>query len=130
MFDETILVVDDNAMNLKLARMLLEAKGYKIHTAADGFEALKLAEELRPHLILLDIQLQGMYGLEVARLLKENPATREIPVVALTAYAMKGDEEKARAAGCDGYITKPIDTAKLPVQVRGYLDALASSGPK
>jgi CheY-like chemotaxis protein len=128
MHNETILVVDDNAMNLKLARMLLEAKGYKIHTAADGFEALKLAEELHPlHLILLDIQLPGIDGLEVARRLKENPATREIPVVALTAYAMKGDEEKARAAGCDGYITKPIDTTKLPVQIRSYLEGFKTS---
>jgi CheY-like chemotaxis protein len=128
MHNETILVVDDNAMNLKLARMLLEAKGYKIHTAVDGFEALKLAEELHPlHLILLDIQLPGIDGFEVARRLKENPATREIPVVALTAYAMKGDEEKARAAGCDGYITKPIDTTKLPVQIRSYLEGFKTS---
>src|SRR5262245_17515406 len=98
MADEKILVVDDNAMNLKLARMLLEAKGYKIQTAIDGFEALKLAEEIQPNLILLDIQLPGIDGLEVARRLKGNPVTQAIPIVALTAYAMKGDEEKARAA--------------------------------
>jgi CheY-like chemotaxis protein len=124
MLGETILVVDDNALNLKLARLLLASKGYKIQTAETGLEALKLAEEIHPDLILLDIQLPGIDGLEVARRLKRNPATLDIPVVALTAYAMQGDEEKARAAGCDGYITKPIDTTKLPIQVRSYLDAL------
>src|SRR5262245_50939123 len=122
MAGESILVVDDNAMNLKLARILLEGKGYKARTAAEGFSGLKLAAEVRPDLILLDIQMPGIDGLEVARRLKDNPATSSIVVVALTAYAMKGDEERFRAAGCDGYITKPIDTAKFPGQVRAYLD--------
>jgi CheY-like chemotaxis protein len=128
---ETILVVDDNALNLKLARMLLVSKGYTIQTAENGLEALTLAEEIHPDLILLDIQLPGIDGLEVARRLKSNRSTADIPVVALTAYAMQGDEQKARAAGCDGYITKPIDTTNLPAQVRSYLDAAAkNSGPK
>jgi CheY-like chemotaxis protein len=128
--NETILVVDDHALNLKLVRVLLASKGYKILTASDGLEGLQVAEASRPQLILLDIQLPGIDGFEVVRRLKGNAATRDIVVVALTAYAMKGDEEKVRAAGCDGYITKPIDTQQLPGQVRRYLDQTASSSPK
>jgi two-component system cell cycle response regulator len=121
MADEIILVVDDNALNLKLVRLLLESKGHKVVTASDGVEALKLVEEISPHLVLLDIQLPGIDGLEVTRRIKGNPTTSHIPIVALTAYAMRGDEEKARAAGCDGYITKPISTAIFHEQVRSYL---------
>ena len=123
MASEPILIVDDNQLNLKLTRILLEKNGYTVRTAGDGTQALALLEEFNPSLILMDVQLPGMDGLEVTRRIKSNPATNKIIVVALTAYAMKGDDEKARAAGCDGYITKPIDTRTLPTQIQGYLDS-------
>lgn len=123
MAGERILIVDDNQLNLKLTRILLEKNGYSVRTAGDGTEALTLLGEFSPKLILMDVQLPGMDGLEVTRRIKSNPALQTVIVVALTAYAMKGDEEKARAAGCDGYITKPIDTRTLPVQIREYLDS-------
>jgi CheY-like chemotaxis protein len=118
---ETILIVDDNAVNLKLVRVLLVKEGYQVQTAPDAEEALKSVEAVKPDLILMDIQLPGMDGLELTRLLKADPGTKDIMVVALTAYAMKGDEEKAKAAGCDGYIAKPIDTQALPGMIAGYL---------
>ena len=118
---EAILIVDDNAANLKLARVLLTGEGYEIHTANDAEEAAELLQTLSPRLILMDIQLPGMDGLEFTRLLKSDPTRRNILVIALTAYAMKGDEERARAAGCDGYITKPIDTDTLPGVIAEYL---------
>lgn len=114
MAGETVLIVDDNAANLKLARVLLQGEGYRVHTAADAEEALRLLETFTPRVILMDIQLPGMDGLELTRRLKADVATRDIVILALTAYAMKGDEEKARAAGCDGYIAKPIDIDSLP----------------
>jgi CheY-like chemotaxis protein len=123
MASEPILIVDDNQLNLKLTRILLQKSGFTVRTAGDGNEALALLEEFTPSLILMDVQLPGVDGLEVTRRIKSNPATSNIIVVALTAYAMKGDEEKARAAGCDGYITKPVDTRKLPGQIQGYLDS-------
>ena len=123
MAGEPILIVDDNQLNLKLTRILLEKNGYVVRTAGDGSQAMALLEEFNPSLILMDVQLPGMDGLEVTRRIKSNPATNKIIVLALTAYAMKGDDEKARAAGCDGYITKPIDTRTLPNQIQGYLDS-------
>ncbi|HET9869187.1 MAG TPA: response regulator [bacterium] len=119
---EEILIVDDNAVNLKLARVVLMGAGYAVKTAGSAEEALKLLETLHPALILMDLQLPGMDGLELTRRLKAAPETRSVKVVALTAYAMKGDEEKARAAGCDGYLAKPIDTQKFSAQVAGYLE--------
>jgi two-component system, cell cycle response regulator DivK len=127
MAGEPILIVDDNQLNLKLTRILLEKNGYLVRTAGDGNEALALLEEFKPRLILMDLQLPGMDGLEVTRRIKSNPSMSAIIVVALTAYAMKGDEEKARTAGCDGYITKPIDTRTLPSQIREYLEASSSN---
>lgn len=121
MAGEPILIVDDNAANLKLAKVLLTKEGYEVQTAGDAEEALKLLGNYKPRLILMDIQLPGMDGLELTRRLKAESATKDIIVLALTAYAMKGDEEKARAAGCDGYITKPIDTQALPGTVAKYL---------
>jgi CheY-like chemotaxis protein len=109
MAGEPILIVDDNPTNLKLARLVLSDEGYDVRTANDAEEALRLLSSYRPRLILMDIQLPGIDGLELTRRLKSDPAHSGIVIVALTAYAMKGDEEKARAAGCDGYITKPID---------------------
>ena len=117
----SILIVDDNAQNLKLARVVLANEGFDVHTASNAEDALQLLRTVTPRLILMDIQLPGMDGLELTRRLKADPATRPIRVIALTAYAMKGDDEKAFAAGCDGYITKPIDVERLPVVVRSYL---------
>lgn len=125
MAGETILIVDDNAANLKLARVLLTGEGYAVQTAIDAEQALETLKSFRPQLILMDIQLPGMDGLELTRRLKADPATRGITVVALTAYAMKGDEQKALAAGCSGYISKPIDTRRLGADVASYLEATA-----
>ena len=121
MAGEPILVVDDNATNLKLTKVLLVKEGYEVRTASDAEEALKLLENFQPRLILMDIQLPGMDGLTLTRQLKADPKTRNIAVVALTAYAMKGDEEKALAAGCDGYVTKPIETQTLPGLVARHI---------
>ncbi len=118
---EPVLIVDDNPVNLKLAKVLLLKEGYEVKTAGDAEEALKTLETYKPRLILMDIQLPGMDGLELTRRLKASPETKNILILALTAYAMKGDEEKARAAGCDGYITKPINTQALPGVIAGHL---------
>ena len=125
---ETILVVDDVPINLKLTTVLLRNEGYRVVTATDAEQALGMLHSVRPDLILVDIQLPGMDGLELARHLKENPHTRDIVLVALTACAMKGDDQKAFEAGCDGYVTKPIDTVSLGSRLRGYLDRRASGG--
>ena len=122
MAGERILVVDDNPTNMKLVSYILSARGYEVRTAADAQQALAMVETFQPRLILMDLQLPGMDGFEATRRLKGDPRTRDIVVVALTAYAMKGDEEKARAAGCDGYISKPIDTRGLPGRVAEYLE--------
>ena len=121
MTSETVLIVDDNLANLKLARVVLAGEGYDVHTAYDAEEAVRAIASCRPRLILMDIQLPGMDGLELTRRLKSSPEHRHIVIVALTAYAMKGDEEKAKAAGCDGYVTKPIDPETLPTIVASYL---------
>ena len=121
MEEKSILIVDDNTQNLKLARVVLANEGFDVYTASNAEDALQLLRTVTPRLILMDIQLPGMDGLELTRRLKADPATRPIRVIALTAYAMKGDDEKAFAAGCDGYITKPIDVERLPVVVSSYL---------
>ena len=120
---EPILVVDDNAVNLKLVRVILVREGYDVRTAADAEEALRMLETFTPRLILMDIQLPGIDGLTLTRQLKQDPARKEIVILALSAYAMKGDEDKALAAGCDGYITKPIDPLDLPRRIASYLSA-------
>ncbi len=104
----TILVVEDNPANMTLAVFLLQSAGHVVLTATDAEAGLALARGKRPNLILMDIQLPGMDGLEAIVLLKRDDATRAIPVIALTALAMKGDEERIRAAGCEGYIAKPM----------------------
>jgi CheY-like chemotaxis protein len=119
--NELILVVDDHPANAKLVAYLLKARGFETRTAASAKEALQVLESFRPRLILMDLQLPGMDGLTLTRQLKADPATRDIIIVALTAYAMTGDEEKAREAGCDDYITKPIDTRTLPAVLAGLL---------
>ena len=117
----TILIVDDNPVNMKLIRVLLAGEGYDVRTATDASETLKILKVIHPGLILMDIQLPGIDGLELTRRLKADPATCDIPIVGLTAYAMKGDEERILAAGCDGYIPKPIDTRTLPGFIRSHL---------
>jgi two-component system cell cycle response regulator DivK len=104
----TILLVEDNPTNMTLATFLLQSAGHTVLTAKDAEAGLTLARSEHPNLILMDIQLPGMDGLEATMLLKRDDATRAIPVIALTALAMKGDEERIRAAGCDGYIAKPM----------------------
>jgi two-component system cell cycle response regulator DivK len=118
---EPVLIVDDNPVNMKLARVVLTADGYDVRTAFDGEEALAILKEFRPRVILMDVQLPGIDGLELTRRLKAAPETSGIIIIALTAYAMKGDEEKARAAGCDGYIAKPFDTRTLGATIAGYI---------
>jgi two-component system, cell cycle response regulator DivK len=128
MAGESILIVDDNPVNLKLVRVLLMTEGYTVKTATSADEALAVLDAFRPRLILMDIQLPGMDGLELTRRLKADPAMHGIRIVAITAYAMKGDEEKALAVGCDGYIAKPIDTRTLPELIARYLRLSASDG--
>ncbi len=116
-----ILIVDDNPANLKLMRVLLTASGYDVRTAADGVEASAVLQTFQPRLILMDIQMPSIDGLSLTRQLKANPATRNIVIIAITAYAMKGDKQRALAAGCDGYVAKPIDTRTLPDRIADYL---------
>lgn len=118
---ERILVVDDNLINLKLIEFLLGGEGYEIRTADDAEEALSALREFEPRLILMDLQLPGMSGLDLTRRLKTDPTTRGIVILALTAFAMKGDEQRALEAGCDGYVTKPIDVETLPALVARHL---------
>jgi CheY-like chemotaxis protein len=117
-----ILVIEDNPSNLDLARMVLEGNGYTVDTATTGAEGLEKARHLQPDLILMDLQLPGVDGLAATRQLKADPATAKIPVVALTANALKGSEEEAIAAGCSGYIPKPIELKKFMVQVTNFLE--------
>jgi CheY-like chemotaxis protein len=121
MAGEPILIVDDNPANLKLARVVLAGAGFEVRTAGDAESALATLDLFPPRLILMDLQLPGMDGLELTRRLKADPARRHIVIIALTAYAMTGDEARARAAGCDGYLAKPIDTRTLASVVAGYL---------
>jgi two-component system, cell cycle response regulator DivK len=126
---ERILAVDDNVQNLKLVRVLLCSEGYDVRTAVDAEEALRILESFTPRLILMDLQLPGMDGLELTRRLKADASRCNITIVAVTAYAMKGDEFKALAAGCDGYVAKPIDVNTLPRLLRTYLETARSSTP-
>ncbi len=121
MAGERILIVDDNATNLKLVAYLMKANGYTVDTALDAESAIEAIRNHHPDVILMDIQLPGIDGLELTRRLKADPATRDIVIVAVTAYAMKGDQAKALAAGCDDYITKPIDTRSLPETIARHL---------
>jgi two-component system, cell cycle response regulator DivK len=121
MANETILVVDDAPVSLKLTDILLRKEGYRVHATSDAEQALFLLSSLHPDLMLVDIQLPGMNGLELTRRVKQDSRTRDIVVVALTACAMKGDDDVAFKAGCDGYITKPIETLTLATKIREYL---------
>jgi two-component system cell cycle response regulator DivK len=128
MRSEPLLIVDDRPLNVKLPRLLLTCAGYEVRTAGDAEEAIKMLETYQPCLILMDIQLPGMDGLALTRQLKSDPATQHIIIIALTAYAMKGDEERARASGCAGYLTKPLDTRTLAEDVARHIDAGSSVG--
>ena len=118
---ESILVVDDVPVNLKLTDILLRREGFKVHTSSDAEQALSLLRGFHPDLMLVDIELPGMDGFSLTRRIKENPSTKDIVVIALSARASSGDDQKAFAAGCDGYITKPIDSATLVSSIRGHL---------
>jgi two-component system, cell cycle response regulator DivK len=118
----TVLVIEDNPTNMKLAITLLEAAGHSVLTATDAEAGLTLARIERPNLILMDIQLPGIDGLEATAQLKRDETTRAIPVIALTALAMKGDEERIRAAGCDGYIAKPLRYKDFQAAIAAQLE--------
>ena len=119
---KTVLIVEDNELNMKLFHDLLDAHGYKTIQTRDGLEALDLARKYRPDLILMDIQLPEVSGLEVTKWLKEDDTLKAIPVIAVTAFAMKGDEEKIREGGCEAYISKPIAVAHFLETIRRLLD--------
>jgi len=120
---KTVMIVEDNELNMKLFHDLLEARGYRTVETRSGVEALELARAHRPDLIIMDIQLPEISGLDVTRRLKADPELKVIPVVAVTAFAMKGDEERIRAAGCEGYLSKPISVAKFLQTVQQFVDA-------
>lgn len=117
MKNKTILVIEDNELNMKLVRSLLRIGGYNILECADAETGIQVARKHLPDLILMDIQLPGMDGLEATQIIKNDPRLQHIPIIALTSYAMRGDEEKSLEAGCSGYIVKPINT-------RIFLDAI------
>ncbi len=116
-----ILVIEDNEQNLYLVRFILEKSGYRVHAAMDGQTGIDLADALKPDLILLDIQLPVMDGYDVARNLRSNPQISSIPIVAVTSHAMVGDRDKAMAAGCNGYIEKPINPETFMSEVELHL---------
>ena len=124
-----ILIVDDNPLNLKLAAAVLESDGYLVRKAPSAEAALERIREPLPDLILMDVRLPGMDGLALARALKADATTQEIPIVVLTAFAMKEDEQRAREAGCDGYLSKPIDTRTLSAQVAEFIKASNRRAP-
>ncbi|WP_370197927.1 response regulator [Roseibium sp.] len=118
---KSVLIVEDNELNMKLFHDLLEAHGYNTLQTRTGIEALQLARAQHPDLILMDIQLPEVSGLEVTKWIKEDEDIASIPVIAVTAFAMKGDEERIRQGGCEAYISKPISVAKFLETVRAYL---------
>jgi two-component system cell cycle response regulator DivK len=118
---KTVMIVEDNELNMKLFHDLLEANGYRTIQTRNGMEALALAREHHPDLILMDIQLPEVSGLDVTRWIKEDETIRHIPVIAVTAFAMKGDEERIRGGGCEAYLSKPISVMKFIETVRHFL---------
>lgn len=118
-----ILVIEDNPLNRELVTDVLEASRFRVTQAQTAEEGLRLARELLPDLILMDISLPGMDGLEATRALKADPVTSRLPVIALTAHAMRGDEQIALQAGCDGYLSKPMDTRTLPETLASFIKA-------
>lgn len=124
----TILLIEDNDQNLYLATFLLEQSGFKVVSARSGAEGIPLADQVRPDLIILDIQLPQMDGYTVARALRQNPALKDVPIVAVTSYAMVGDRERVMAAGCTGYIEKPINPETFRSEIEIYLKARRTGG--
>jgi CheY-like chemotaxis protein len=124
----TILIIEDNDLNLKLVRTLLLSENYPVLEATDAEMGLQLARDHHPAMILMDIQLPGMNGLDATRIIKKDPLLRDIRVVALTSFAMQGDLDRAIAAGCDGYITKPIDTRKFIVTIKQEVASIRGKG--
>jgi len=122
MGNRTVLVIEDNALNMKLVRSLLKMGNYDIIEAVDAETGIQLARECKPDLILMDIQLPSMDGLNATRIIKEDPSLKDVIILALTSYAMEGDDKKAREAGCDGYIIKPIDTKNFLKTVDRFLN--------
>ena len=118
---KSVLIVEDNELNMKLFHDLLEANGYRTMQTRNGFDAMAIARSERPDLIIMDIQLPEVSGLEVTKWLKEDDDLRSIPVIAVTAFAMKGDEERIRQGGCEAYISKPISVGKFLETVKSYL---------
>jgi CheY-like chemotaxis protein len=123
-----VLVVDDNPMNVTIACEVLIADGFEVESAARAVETMQKIDAFRPELILMDIQLPGIDGLELTRQIKSDPTRQHIVVVAFTAFAMRGDEEKMRAAGCDGYVSKPIEVNRFAGQITALLRPQADSG--
>jgi CheY-like chemotaxis protein len=125
---ERILIVEDNPQNMRLIKMTLRAKDYTLLEATDGAQALDVAVREQPDLIIMDIQLPKVSGLEVARRLRGIPSFSRVPIIAITAYAMKGDKEKAIDAGCDAYLSKPINTRELPQVIAQMLSKRQGEG--
>lgn len=123
---KTVLIVEDNELNMKLFRDLLEAHGYATVQTREGLQALDLAREHRPDLILMDIQLPEVSGLEITKWLKDDEELKSIPVIAVTAFAMKGDEQKIREGGCEAYIAKPISVAHFIEMVQRFIGRAAA----
>ncbi len=122
----TILIVEDNELNMKLFHDLLEAHGYKTLQTRNGIDAIALARKHRPDLIVMDIQLPEVSGLDVTKWLKEDDSLRHIPIVAVTAFAMKGDEERIREGGCEAYVSKPISVSRFLETIRQFIPATLS----
>ncbi len=120
--DKNVMVVEDNEKNRKLMRVVLRAKGYNIIEATTGEEALSLLKNQKPDIILMDIQLPGIDGLTLIKQIKASVITKDIPIIAVTAYAMKGDEQKILETGCNAYVSKPVNTQELPLIVEKYIN--------
>jgi two-component system, cell cycle response regulator DivK len=121
--EDLALIIDDNEVNRTLLQYVLEVGGFEVCMAGNAAEALQVLTAVHPNVVLMDLQLPGTSGLELTQRLKSDPRTRDIVIIAVTSYAMKGDEQKARAAGCDGYLTKPIDVKTFVDDVRDLIEA-------
>lgn len=119
--DKNVMVVEDNEKNRKLVRVVLKSKGYNVIEATTGEEALNILKNQKPNIILMDIQLPGIDGLTLIKQIKADATTKEIPIIAVTAYAMKGDEQKILDTGCEAYMSKPINTQELPLTIEKYI---------
>jgi two-component system cell cycle response regulator DivK len=127
---KSVLIVEDNPLNMKLFSAMLAAQGYDVLEATDGAHGLDMAQHRHPDLIIMDIQLPSMSGLEVTRTLKSDEATRDIPIIATTAFAMRGDEEKILASGCDGYMAKPIAISQFLELIETFMLKTAAGAPE